>query len=43
VLTHGYALVTLPAFPIRAITTTLLGGGLTLVPFALRLLDAERS
>ncbi len=43
VLTHGYALVTLPIFPIRAITTTLLGGGLALVLFALRLLDADRS
>jgi len=41
VLTHGYALVALPLFVIRAITTTLLGGGVALVLFALRLLDAD--
>jgi hypothetical protein len=43
VLTHGYALVTLPIFAIRVVTTTLIGGGLALVPVALRTLDAERS
>jgi hypothetical protein len=43
VLTHGYALVSLPIFLIRAITTTLLGGGVALVLFALRRLDANAS
>lgn len=38
-LTHGYALVSLPLFVVRAIAATLLGGSLSLALFAVRLLD----
>jgi hypothetical protein len=39
VLTHGYALVALPLLLVRAITTVLLGGALSLALFAVRMLD----
>lgn len=39
VLTHGYALVSLPLPLVRAITAALLGGALALTPFAVRSLD----
>lgn len=39
VLTHGYALVVLPLFLVRVIAATLLGGALSLVLFAVRMLD----
>lgn len=39
VLTHGYALISLPIFLVRVIATTLLGGALSLTLFAVRLLD----
>ena len=39
VLTHGYALVVLPLFLVRVIAAALLGGALSLVLFAVRMLD----
>jgi len=39
VLTHGYALVVLPLFAVRAIAATLLGGALSLALFGLRRLE----
>lgn len=39
VLTHGYALVALPILLVRVIAVSLLGGALSLVPFAVRMLD----
>jgi hypothetical protein len=39
VLTHGYALVALPLFLVRAIAATLLGGAPSLALFAVRMLD----
>jgi hypothetical protein len=39
VLTHGYALVSLPLLLVRVIAATLLGGALSLALFATRLLD----
>jgi hypothetical protein len=41
VLTHGYALISLPLFLTRAITAALLGGAIALVPFCVRLLDRD--
>ena len=40
VLTHGYALVVLPLFLVRAIAATLLGGALSLALFGVRMLDS---
>jgi hypothetical protein len=39
VLTHGYALVALPIFLVRAVAVALLGGALSLALFAVRMLD----
>ncbi len=39
VLTHGYALVVLPLFLVRVVAAALLGGALSLVLFAVRMLD----
>jgi hypothetical protein len=43
VLTHGYALISLPLFLTRAIAAALLGGAVALVPFSVRMLDREPS
>lgn len=40
VLTHGYALVVLPLFLVRAIAAVLLGGALSLALFGVRMLDS---
>jgi hypothetical protein len=39
VLTHGYALISLPIFLVRVLAATLLGGALSLALFAVRQLD----